>query len=50
MIYFKANNTEYPACTAGKAPDRDWDGRASKAATLEMEYTAASQRLLEGLS
>ena len=50
MIYFKANNTEYPASIAGKITDRDWDGRASKSITLEMEYTAASQLFVDGLS
>ena len=50
MIYFKANNTEYPASIAGKVPDRDWDGRKSKSITLEMEYTAASQLFVDGLS
>ena len=50
MIYFKANNTEYPASIAGKITDREWDGRASKAVTLAMEYTAASQLFVDGLS
>ena len=50
MIYFKTNNTEYPASIAGEITDRDWDGRASKAVTLTMEYTAASQLFLDGLS
>ena len=50
MIYFKANNTEYPASIAGKVTDRDWDGRESKAVTLEMEYTTASQLFVDGLS
>ena len=50
MIYFKANNTEYPADIAGKVTDRDWGGRASKSVTLEMEYTAASQLFVDGLS
>ena len=50
MIYFKANNTEYPADIAGKITDRDWDGRASKSITLTMEYTAASQLFVDGLS
>lgn len=50
MIYFKANNTEYPASIAGKVTDRDWDGRESKAVTLTMEYTAASQLFVDGLS
>ena len=50
MIYFKANNTEYPADIAGKVTDRDWDGRPSKSITLTMEYTAASQLFVDGLS
>lgn len=50
MIYFKANNTEYPASIAGKITDRDWDGRESKAVTLTMEYTAALQLFVDGLS
>ena len=50
MIYFKANNTEYPASIAGKITDRDWGGRESKSVTLEMEYTAASQLFVDGLS
>ena len=50
MIYFKTNNTEYPASIAGKVTDRDWGGRESKAVTLEMEYTAASQLFVDGLS
>ena len=50
MIYFKANNIEYPASIAGKVTDRDWGGRESKAVTLTMEYTAASQLFVDGLS
>lgn len=50
MIYFKTNNTEYPASIAGKMADRDWDNRASKAVTLEMAYAAASQLFVDGLS
>lgn len=50
MIYFKTNNTEYPASIAGKMTDRDWDNRESKAVTLEMAYAAASQLFVDGLS
>ena len=50
MIYFKTNNTESPADISGKVTDRDWEGRESKAVTLEMEYTAASQLFVDGLS
>lgn len=50
MIYFKTNNTEYPASIAGKMTDRDWDNRESKAVTLEMTYAAAAQLFADGLS
>ena len=50
MIYFKANNTEYPASIAGKVADRDWDNRESKAIMLEMEYVTASQLFVDNLS
>lgn len=50
MIYFKANNTEYPASIAGKITDRDWGGRESKAVTLTMTNAAAAQLFVDGLS
>lgn len=50
MIYFKTNNKEYPASIAGKVNDCDWDGRASKSITFEMEYITASQLFVDGLS
>lgn len=50
MIYFKTNNTEYPASIAGKVTDRDWGGRESKAVTLEMTHAAAAQLFVDGLS
>ena len=50
MIYIKVNNTEYPAAVNGVYNDRTWDGRDTKTVTLEMEYTAASQLFVDGLS
>lgn len=50
MIYFKTNNTEYPADIAGKVTDRDWNGRESKAVTLTMTHAAAVQLFVDGLS
>lgn len=44
MIYFKANNTEYPASIAWKVTDRDWGWRESKAVTLEMTHAASVQQ------
>lgn len=49
MIYFKANNTEYPASIAGKVTDRDWGNRESKAVTLTMTHAAAAQLFVDGL-
>lgn len=49
MIYFKANNTEYPASIAGKVTDRDWGGRESKSITLTMTHAAAVQLFVDGL-
>lgn len=49
MIYFKANNTEYPASIAGRMADRDWGGRESKAVTLTMTHAAAVQLFVDGL-
>lgn len=50
MIYFKTNNTEYPASIAGKMTDRDWDNRESKAITLTAAYAEAAQLFVDGLS
>lgn len=50
MIYFKTNNTEYPASIAGRMNDRDWGGRESKAITLETTYAEAAQLFVDGLS
>lgn len=50
MIYFKTNNTEYPAGIAGKMSDREWGNRESKAITLEMTYENAAQLFVDGLS
>ena len=49
MIYFKTNNTEYPASIAGKVADRDWDNRESKAVMLAMPYAQAAQIFVDGL-
>ena len=49
-IYIKVNNTEYPAAVSGVYNDRTWNGRDAKTITLTMEYTAASQLFVDGLS
>ena len=50
MIYFKTNNTEYPASIAGEIPDRDWGERESKAVTLGLTYAQAAQIFVDGLT
>lgn len=49
-IYVKVNNTEYPATVDGVNNDRTWNGRESKAVTLEMAHTQAAQLFVDGLS
>ena len=49
-IYIKVNNTEYPAAVNGVYNDRSWGDRDTKTITLTMEYTAASQLFVDGLS
>ena len=50
MIYFKTNNTEYPASIAGKMADKEWDNRESKAIMLEITYAEAAKLFIDGLS
>lgn len=50
MTYIKINNTKYPATVKGKMSDTAWDGRASKAITLDMDYATASALFVDGLA
>ena len=50
MTYIKINNTKYPAAVNGKMSDTAWDGRASKAITLTMDYAQASALFVDGLA
>lgn len=50
MIYVKINNTLYPAIVNGRVADNNWDGRASKSITLEMDYTTAINLFVNGLA
>lgn len=49
-MYIKINETLYPAVINGRVSDQDWDGRASKAITLEMSYHEATELFTNGLS
>ena len=41
MTYVKINGALYPAAITGKLSDHNWDGRDSKAITLEMTWAEA---------
>lgn len=49
MTYIKINETLYPATISGRVQDNDWDGRASKAITLEMGYAEAAALFVDGV-
>ena len=50
MIFVKINDTLYPATISGRVADKDWDNRASKAITLEMDYATAIGLFVDGLA
>lgn len=50
MTYIKINENLYPATVIGKIADSNWDNRASKAITLEMDYETASKLFVDGLA
>ena len=49
MIYIKINETFYPATVSGRMADRDWDNRASKSITLEIDHETANTLFVDGL-
>lgn len=50
MTFIKINEKLYPAVINGKFSDNAWDNRESKAITLEMDYTEASEIFVDGLA
>lgn len=50
MTFIKINETLYPATISGRVQDKDWDNRASKAITLEMDYATAAALFVDGLA
>lgn len=48
MIYVKVNGNLYPASIDGKVSDREWDGRESKAITLEGKFADIDKRFRDG--
>ena len=49
MTYIKINENLYPATINGKMHDSEWDERASKSITLEMDYETANKMFVNGL-
>ena len=49
MTYIKINSTLYPATISGRVADKDWDNRASKSITLEMDYATAAATFVDGV-
>ncbi len=50
MTYVKINETLYPATVSGRMADKDWDNRASKSITVEMDYATANALFVDGLA
>ena len=50
MTFIKISDVLYPAKIDGKMRDLDWDNRASKAITLEMDYATASALFVDGVA
>ena len=50
MTFIKINETLYPATVSGRVADKDWDNRASKSITLEMDYATAIALFVDGLA
>lgn len=50
MTFIKINENLYPATVNGRVSDTDWDNRASKAITLDMDYATANTLFVDGLA
>lgn len=50
MTYVKINDNLYPAIITGKVSNSEWDGRATKAITLEMDYETAKNLFVDGIA
>lgn len=50
MIYVEVNGNKYPAKVAGKVNDSDWNGRSTKAITLEMSHSDAINIFVDDVS
>lgn len=50
MTYININGNLYPATINGSLKDGNWDGRASKSITLEMDYATAAVLFVDDLN
>ena len=50
MTFVKINGTLYPATISGRLADKEWDGRESKAITIEMSYADAIALFVDGVA
>lgn len=49
MVYVKVNETLYPASISGKMQDKEWDGRESKAITMESDFATVDALFPDGV-
>ena len=49
-VYVKINDIQYKASITGRMSDDDWDGRESKAITLEMTYNEAASTFVDDVN
>ena len=47
-IFVKINDVRLPAVITGRLNDKDWEGRASKAIKVEMDYSDALAMFVDG--
>lgn len=50
MTYVKIDREYYPAQIMGRIYDSEWNGRESKAITLQMTYSSAAELFVDGLN
>ena len=50
MTYVKVNSTLYPATISGRISDKDWDGRESKAITMDGAFATVDALFLDGVA
>lgn len=49
MTYVKVNSTLYPASISGRMSDKEWDGRESKAVTIDGTFATVNALFPDGV-